>query len=252
MSITKQPTLLVTGGSRGIGAAIARLAIKRGYQVAINYRSNQHAADELVDELRNINGEVFAVQADIANEADVTKLFAACDERWKNITVLVNNAGIVGQSIRFEDVDSQRIDRLLAVNVRGPMLCAREVIKRQSIRSGGQGGSIINISSIASLYGSPNEYVDYAACKGALDTFTIGLAREVASDGIRVNGVRPGIIDTDIHASGGEPDRANRLASAIPMNRPGTAIEVANAVLWLASDEASYITGSLLNVSGGR
>ncbi|MEE9321252.1 MAG: glucose 1-dehydrogenase [Granulosicoccus sp.] len=252
MNNANQPTLLVTGGSRGIGAAIARLAVNRGYRVAINYRSNHLAADKLVEELSSLDGEVFAIQADIANEMDVKKLFSACDKHWGNLTVLVNNAGIVDQSIRFEDTDRQRIDRLFAVNVTGTMLCAREAIKRQSKRFGGIGGSIINISSIAALYGSPNEYVDYAASKGALDTFTIGLAREVANDGIRVNGVRPGIIDTEIHASGGELDRASRLASTIPMSRPGTAIEVANAVLWLASDEASYITGSLLNVSGGR
>lgn len=255
---TRRRTMLVTGGGRGIGAAICTRAVQRGYRVAINYLQDQSSATSLCDELNAIapadseGKAAYCLQADVSDEQDILTLFAQCDEHFDRLDVLVNNAGIVDRSIRFDDVTRSRIERLLSTNVTGPMLCAREAIKRMSHRHGGNGGAIVNLSSVAALIGSPREYIDYAASKGAIDTFTLGLANEMATEGVRVNAVRPGIIDTGIHASGGEPDRIARIAPRIPMGRAGTALEVANAVLWLASDEASYVTGSFINVSGGR
>jgi len=218
----------------------------------VNYNQQQAKAQALCDDIIARGGEAFAVQADVSDPLAIDQLFTHCDERWSQLDVLVNNAGVVDRSIRFDSVDAERINRLLQTNVTGAMLCAREAVRRMSTRHGGTGGAIVNVSSIAALLGSPNEYIDYAASKAALDTLTTGLAREVATEGIRVNAVRPGIIDTEIHASGGEPDRVKRIAPNIPMQRAGTATEVAYAILWLASDESSYVTGSCLNVSGGR
>lgn len=244
--------VLITGGSRGIGAATARLAAKRGYAVCVNYRSNRDAADGVVAEIEAGGGRAVAVPGDVAVEEDVVRLFGACDEKLGPLTALVNNAGILDVQTRVEDMDAARIERVLAVNVTGSILCAREAVRRMSTRHGGRGGAIVNISSAAARFGSPGEYVDYAASKGAIDTFTLGLALEVADEGIRVNAVRPGIIDTEIHVSGGEPDRVNRVKAHVPMKRGGTAEEVAEAVIWLLSGAASYSTGAILDVSGGR
>jgi NAD(P)-dependent dehydrogenase (short-subunit alcohol dehydrogenase family) len=250
------PTLLITGASRGIGRACALLAAERGYQVCVNYRSDAAAAHQVVDAIQAAGGSAFAVQADVAIEADVVRLFAQVDERLERddgrLAALVNNAGILEQQMRVEQMDSARINRILATNVTGPFLCAREAVLRMSTRHGGSGGAIVNVSSRAAVLGSANEYVDYAASKAALDALTIGLSKEVALEGIRVNGVRPGLIDTDMHASGGEPGRIARLQSSVPLGRGGDAVEVARAVLWLVSDEASYTTGSFIDVSGGR
>jgi len=251
MTMTGQ-VLLVTGGGRGIGAAICRLAAKAGYRVAVNYASNETAAASLVREIAAEGGEAFAVKGDVGSEADVLALFAAVDARYGRLDALVNNAGIVDARARVDEMSAARLERMMRVNVIGSMLCAREAVKRMSTLHGGKGGAIVNISSAAAQLGSPGEYVDYAASKGAIDTFTIGLAREVAAEGVRVNAVRPGIIDTEIHASGGQPDRIAAIRGFVPMKREGKAGEVAEAVLWLLSDKASYATGAILNVSGGR
>jgi NAD(P)-dependent dehydrogenase (short-subunit alcohol dehydrogenase family) len=245
-------TLLVTGGSRGIGAAVSRLAGRAGYRVAVNYASNEAAARAVVDEIVSGGGEAFAVQADVGNEADIIEMFAMVDQRFGTLDALVNNAGIVDRKSRLDEMNAARMERMMRVNVIGSMLCAGAAVKRMSTGHGGKGGAIVNVSSVAATHGAPGEYVDYAASKGAIDTFTIGLAREVAAEGVRVNAVRPGIVDTDIHASGGQPGRAAAMRQAIPMQREGAVEEIAHAILWLLSDEASYTTGALLNVSGGR
>ncbi|PDQ19139.1 NAD(P)-dependent oxidoreductase [Mesorhizobium sanjuanii] len=247
-----QKVLLVTGGSRGIGAAICRLAAAAGYRVAVNYASNENAARSLVAEIETGGGEALAVKGDVGVEADVMGMFEVVDRAWGRLDAFVNNAGIVDVKARVDEMSAARLERMMRINVVGPFLCAREAVRRMSTRHGGKGGAIVNISSAASVHGSAGEYVDYAASKGAIDTFTVGLAREVATEGVRVNAVRPGIIDTEIHASGGQPDRIARIKDMLPMKRPGTADEVAHAVLYLLSDEASYTTGAILNVSGGR
>jgi NAD(P)-dependent dehydrogenase (short-subunit alcohol dehydrogenase family) len=244
--------LIVTGGSRGIGAATARLAAARGYAVCINYRKNQAAADALVSEITAAGGTALAVGADVASEPDVVRLFDTVDARLGPLTALVNNAGILEKQTRVEDIDAARIDRVFATNVRGAFICAREAVRRLSTARGGSGGAIVNVSSRAAQLGAPGEYVDYAASKAALEALTVGLAREVAAEGIRVNGVRPGIIYSDIHADGGEPGRVDRLGPTLPMRRGGDAIEVARAILWLLSEEASYSTASFIDVAGGR
>jgi NAD(P)-dependent dehydrogenase (short-subunit alcohol dehydrogenase family) len=244
--------LLVTGGSRGIGAATARLAAERGYVVCVNYLHNRTAAEAVVADITRRGGRAMAVQADVSLEADVVRLFEAIDRDLGPIRALVNNAGIVERQARVEQLDAARIGRLFATNVTGAFICARETVRRVSTTHGGTGGAIVNVSSRAAQLGAPGEYVDYAASKAALDALTIGLAREVAGEGIRVNGVRAGIIATDIHASGGEPGRVDRLRPTIPMMRGGEAAEVARAILWLLSDEASYSTGTFIDVAGGR
>jgi len=246
------PIVLVTGGSRGIGGATARLAATRGYAVCVNYRSNRQAADAVVKEIVGGGGRAIAVQADVAVEADVVRLFETCDRDLGRLSALVNNAGTLETQMRVESMDAGRLQRVLASNVIGPFICAREAVKRMSTKHGGAGGAIVNVSSGASRLGSPGEYVDYAASKGAIDTFTIGLAQEVAQEGIRVNAVRPGFIYTDIHASGGEPNRVDRVKAFVPMRRGGTADEVAQAILWLLSDESSFSTGAFIDVTGGR
>jgi len=247
--------VVITGGSRGIGRATALAAAARGYRVVVGYASNEAAANEVVAEIEAKNntahGKAIAVKCDVGEEADILALFKAAD-KFGTLGALVNNAGIVGKTSRVDEMSAERIQRMMAVNVTGSILCAREAVKRMSTRHGGQGGVIVNLSSVAAKLGSPNTYVDYAASKGAIDSFTIGLGHEVAGEGIRVAGIRPGLIDTDIHASGGEPDRAHRLAPNVPMKRVGTAEEIANAIVWLMSDEASYVTSAILDVSGGR
>jgi NAD(P)-dependent dehydrogenase (short-subunit alcohol dehydrogenase family) len=244
--------ILITGGSRGIGAATARLAAAEGYAVCISYLRNRPAAEAVVQEIAKAGGKAIAVAADVAVEADVVRLFETVDAQLGRLTALVNNAGILERHMRVEEMDAGRLSRVLAANVIGSFLSAREAVKRMSTRHGGPGGAIVNLSSAASRLGSPNEYVDYAASKGAIDTFTLGLAKEVAAEGIRVNAVRPGVIYTDIHADGGEPGRVDRVKSAVPMLRGGQPEEVAKAILWLLSDEASYSTGAILDVAGGR
>lgn len=244
--------LVVTGGGRGIGAATVRLAASRGYDVCVNYRANRSAAEGVVAEIRGLGRRGFAIAADVAIEADVVRLFEETDRQLGPLTALVNNAGVLERQGRVEQVDAARLSRIFATNVTGAFICAREAVKRMSTRRGGRGGAIVNVSSRAAVLGAPGEYVDYAASKAALDTLTVGLAKEVAGEGIRVNGVRAGIISTDIHASGGEPGRVDRLGPTLPMGRGGTADEVARAILWLLSDEASYTTGSFVDVSGGR
>ena len=246
------PVVLVTGGSRGIGAATALTAARAGYAVAVNYQANSLAADAVVRAIRDNGGQAMAVQADVSRESEVLAMFQRIDAKWGALTALVNNAGVVDVSCRVDGMDVARLTRMLNTHVLGSFVCAREAILRMSTRHGGSGGAIVNVSSAASKLGSPGQYVDYAACKGAIDTFTIGLAKEVAAEGVRVNAVRPGIIETDIHASGGEPDRAQRLAPQVPMQRPGSAQEVADAIVWLLSGKASYCTGALLDVGGGR
>lgn len=245
-------TLLVTGGSRGIGAAVCRLAARAGYRVAVNYASNEAAAEAVVAEIKAGSGNAFAIKGDVGNEADVIAMFEAVDTTFGGLDAFVNNAGVVDRKARLDEMSVERLERMMRINVVGSILCAREAVKRMSTLRGGKGGSIVNLSSIAATLGAPGEYVDYAASKGAIDTFTIGLAREVADEGVRVNTVRPGIIDTEIHASGGQPGRVAAMRGAVPMKREGKAEEVAQAVLWLLSDAASYTTGSILNVSGGR
>ena len=244
--------ILITGGSRGIGKATAIKAAEKGYAVCINYKSNKDAADEVVNAIVNAGGKAIAVQADIAIEEAVIKLFKTVDDRLGTITALVNNAGILETQSLVVNMSAERFERVFATNVLGTFLCAKEAVKRMSLQNGGNGGAIVNVSSKASTHGGPFEYVDYASSKGAVDTFTMGLAKEVAADGIRVNGVRPGVIYTDIHASGGEAGRVDRIAPTVPMKRGGQPEEVANTILWLLSDEASYITGVLVDVTGGR
>jgi NAD(P)-dependent dehydrogenase (short-subunit alcohol dehydrogenase family) len=252
MSTGERPILIVTGGGRGIGAATARLAAERGYAVCVNYRANRAAAEAVVAEIEGAGGAAIAVQADVAVESDVVRLFEATDARLGRITGLVNNAGVIDVQTRVERIDAARLARIFATNVTGAFVCAREAVRRMSTASGGVGGAIVNVSSRAAVLGAPGEYVDYAASKAALDTLTVGLSREVAGEGIRVNAVRAGIIDTGIHASGGEPGRVRRLAPTLPMQRGGTALEVARAIVWLLSDESSYTTGSFIDVAGGR
>ena len=244
--------LLITGGSRGIGAATARLAAQAGWAVAVNYTANSLAADEVVRAIRATGGRAIAVQADVADEAQVLKMYEHVDAKLGRLTGLVNNAGVVDRAQRVEDMSMARWRRMFDINVIGSLLCAREAVRRMSTKHGGTGGAIVNLSSAAARLGSPGEYVDYAAAKGAIDSFTIGLAKEVAADGIRVNAVRPGLIDTEIHASGGRPDRVEALQHQVPMQRGGTADEVAQTILWLLSDAASYTTMSLVEVSGAR
>ncbi|MBN9373672.1 MAG: NAD(P)-dependent oxidoreductase [Hydrogenophaga sp. SCN 70-13] len=244
--------LLVTGGSRGIGAATCRLAAKAGWAVAVNYAANPLAADEVVRAIRADGGRAMAVQADVADEAQVLRLFEQVDTQLGRLGGLVNNAGVVDRRARLDDMDMVRWRRMFDINVIGSLLCAREAVRRMSPRHGGSGGAIVNLSSAAARLGSPGEYVDYAASKGAIDSFTVGLAKEVAAENIRVNAVRPGLIDTDIHASGGRPDRLRELAPQVPMQRGGQVDEVASLIVWLLSDAASYTTMSLIDVSGAR
>ncbi|WP_404436696.1 SDR family oxidoreductase [Stutzerimonas chloritidismutans] len=244
--------MLITGASRGIGAATARLAAAEGYALCLNYHQRQDAAQQLAQELQNAGTRAIAVAADVSDDAQVAKLFASIDAEFGRLDVLVNNAGMLERQMRLDEMDAARLMRVFAVNVTGSFLCAREAVKRMSTRYGGNGGAIINISSIAAKLGAPNEYIDYAAAKGAIDSMTLGLAKEVAAEGIRVNAVRPGVIRTEIHASGGEPGRVERVKASVPMGRGGEAEEVAEAILWLASEKASYTSGALLDVSGGR
>ncbi|HUJ25834.1 MAG TPA: SDR family oxidoreductase [Myxococcales bacterium] len=244
--------LLITGGSRGIGAAVARLAAERGYDVCVNCRSQEAAAKEVAAGVRALGRKAAVVQADVAVEAEVVRLFAECDRLLGPLSGLVNNAGILDRQARVEQMDAARIARVFATNVTGAFVCAREAVKRMSRKHGGAGGAIVNVSSRAAVLGAPGEYVDYAASKAALDALTTGLAKEVAGEGIRVNAVRAGIIDTEIHALGGEPGRPGRLGPLQPMGREGTALEVARAIVWLLSEEASYSTGTFIDVSGGR
>jgi NAD(P)-dependent dehydrogenase (short-subunit alcohol dehydrogenase family) len=244
--------LLITGGGRGIGAATARLAAGRGYAVCVNYRQRRGAADAVVAEIESAGGRAVAVAADVSIETDVTRLFEAVDTQLGPITGLVNNAAILETQMRLDAMDAARLQRVFATNVTGAFMCAREAIKRMSTKRGGRGGAIVNLSSAAARIGSPNEYIDYAASKGAIDTMTIGLAKEVADEGIRVNAVRPGVIYTEMHASGGEPHRVDRVKASVPMLRGGEPEEVARAILWLLSDEASYTTGAFIDVAGGR
>jgi NAD(P)-dependent dehydrogenase (short-subunit alcohol dehydrogenase family) len=244
--------LLITGASRGIGAATARLAAGRGYAVCVNYRRNRDAADAVVQDLQAAGARAVAVAADVAVEADVVRLFETCDAALGSPAALVNNVGILETQMRVDAMDATRLARIFATNVIGAFICARQAVRRMSSRYGGAGGAIVNVSSGASRLGSPGEYVDYAASKGALDTLTIGLAREVAEEGIRVNAVRAGFIYTDIHASGGEPNRVDRVKELVPMKRGGRPGEVAAAILWLLSEEASYTTGAFIDVAGGK
>jgi NAD(P)-dependent dehydrogenase (short-subunit alcohol dehydrogenase family) len=244
--------VMITGAGRGIGAATARLAARRGYAVCVNYLRNAESAEAVAAQIRGADGRAVALRGDVALEKDVVHLFRECDRALGPLTALVNNAGIVDRQMRVEGMDAARLQRMFSTNIVGAFLCAREAIRRMSTKHGGKGGAIVNISSGASRLGSPGVYVDYAASTGAIDTMTIGLAKELAADGIRVNCVRPGFVHTDIHASGGEPDRIERLRDAIPMKRGGDPEEVARAVLWLLSDEASYSTGAILDVTGGR
>ncbi len=244
--------LLVTGGSRGIGAATALLAARQGWTVAVHYTANSLAADEVVRQIRSQGGKAITVQADVADEAQVLRMFEQVDAKFGRLTGLVNNAGVVDVSARVDEMSVARFKRMFDVNVIGSLVCAREAVRRMSTRHGGEGGSIVNVSSAAARLGSPGQYVDYAAAKGAIDAFTLGLAKEVAGEGIRVNAVRPGLIETEIHASGGLPNRVKDLQHLVPMQRGGSAEEVAQSIVWLLSDAASYTTMSLLDVSGGR
>ncbi len=243
---------LITGGSRGIGAATALLAARCGYAVAVNYTSNSGAAEAVVRQIRADGGKAIAVQADVGVEADILAMFAQVDAQLGRVTALVNNAGVVDVGARVEAMGSARLRRMFDINVIGSFLCAREAVKRMSTKHGGAGGAIVNLSSVAAKLGGPGQYVDYAASKGAIDSFTTGLAKELATEGIRVNAVRPGIIATDIHASGGEPDRARQMAPLVPMQRAGTAEEVAQAIVWLMGEESAYCTGAFIDVAGGR
>lgn len=244
--------MLITGASRGIGAATARLAAYQGYALCLNFHQREDAVKQVLEQVRAAGVSAMTVKADVADESQILQMFDMIDREFGRLDVLVNNAGMLEQQMRLEQMDAARWTRVLGANVIGSFLCAREAIKRMSTQRGGQGGSIINLSSIAAQLGAPGEYIDYAAAKGAIDSMTVGLAREVAGEGIRVNAVRPGVIHTEIHASGGEPDRIERVKASVPMGRGGQAEEVAEAILWLASERASYTTGALLNVSGGR
>ena len=247
-----QGTVLITGGGRGIGAATARLAARHGYAVGVNYRHDARAARNVVESIERGGGRAVAVRADVSVEEDVVSLFDEVERSLGRLAALVNNAGMLERQARVDEMDAARLRRVFDTNVVGSFLCAREAVRRMSTRYGGQGGAIVNVSSRAAVLGSASEYVDYAAAKGAVDTLTVGLAREVAAEGIRVNGVRPGLIETDIHALGGEPERVARLAPGVPLGRGGTPDEVARAIVWLLSGEASYVTGAMLDVSGGR
>jgi NAD(P)-dependent dehydrogenase (short-subunit alcohol dehydrogenase family) len=252
-SITSEPgTLIVTGASRGIGAAVARLGAQRGYAVAVNFSQGENEAKKIVSEIVGSGGRAIAIRAHVSCEKDILGLFQSAERELGPIRALVNNAGITGGFARVENVTAEAIEKTFAVNVTGSILCAREAVRRMSTKRGGSGGAVVNLSSIAARTGGAGEWVHYAAAKGAIDTFTIGLAREVAAEGIRVNAVSPGLVDTDIHAANGEPGRLQRLTPTIPMNRPGQPIEIAEAVLWLLSPGASYVTGSILEVGGGR
>ena len=250
--MTHKKIVLITGASRGIGAATALLAAKQGWAVAVNYVANSLAADEVVRQIRAAGGTAMAIQADVAVELDVMRMFQEVDAKLGRISGLINNAGVVDMPSRVDGMSVERLTRMWTTNITSSFVCAREAVKRMSTKLGGEGGSIVNLSSAAAKLGSPGQYVDYAASKAAIDAFTIGLAKEVALEGIRVNAVRPGIIDTDIHASGGLPDRAAQVAPLVPMQRAGTAHEVAEAIVWLLSDESSYSTGSFIDVTGGR
>ena len=247
-----EKVLVVTGGSRGIGAATALLAAARGYAVAINFERNGDAAQAVAHKIRESGGKALPVQCNVASEPDVVRLFQAVDRGLGRVSALVNNAGIVDRGTRVEHIDAARLARMFAINVTGSFLCAREAVKRMSTRHGGKGGAIVNVSSIAARLGGAGEYVDYAASKGAIDTFTVGLAKEVGPEGIRVNAVRPGIIRTDIHLASGDPARVERIGATAPLQRPGEAEEVARAIVWLLSEDASYMTGALVDVTGGR
>ena len=247
--------VLVTGASRGIGAAAAIACAAKGWDVAVNYARDERAAEAVAEKVRALGRRAIVVGADVADEAAVLAMFARIDAELgptARFSGLVNNAGVIDEQVRVDAISVARLQRMFAINVFGSFVCAREALKRMSTKHGGQGGSIVNLSSVAAKLGAPGWYVDYAASKGAVDSFTIGLAREVALEGVRVNAVRPGIIDTDIHASGGQPDRAHASAALIPMQRPGSADEIASAIVWLLSDEAAYTTGAILDVSGGR
>lgn len=252
MSAVMDKVVLITGAGRGIGAATARLAAARGYAVCVNYLKNRDAAESVAGDIRAAGGRASAVAADVAVEAEVVSLFKTVDRELGPLTALVNNAGILERQMRLDQMDAARFNRILATNVTGSFLCAREAVRRMSTRHGGRGGAIVNVSSVAARVGSPDEYIDYAASKGAIDTLTIGLSKEVADEGIRVNAVRPGYIYTDMHASGGEPGRVDRLKTAVPMKRGGQPEEVAQAILWLLSDEAAYATGTFIDLAGGR
>ena len=245
-------TIIITGGSRGIGAATSRLAAEQGYAVCVNYRENANAANRVVEAIVSEGGKAIAVRADVSVEADVLRLFETTETELGPLSALVNNAAVVAPFTRVEDIDLERLNQLFSVNVIGAFLCAREAVKRMSTRNGGKGGGIVNVSSGAATLGSPGVYVDYAATKGAIDTLTVGLGREVANEGIRVNAVRPGFIHTEIHTAFGEPGRVDRLAPTIPMKRGGRPEEVARAILWLLSEDASYTTGTILDVAGGN
>ena len=247
-----EKSIIVTGGSRGIGRAIALGAAKEGYQVCVNYVRGAEEAGEVISLIQAAGGTAIAVRADMTKEADILRMFETVDEELAPLGALVNNAGIVDKASKVEDMSLERLERMFTTNITGSFLCAREAVKRLSTAHAGKGGMIVNISSVAAKLGSPGEYVDYAASKAAIDAMTIGLAKEVAAEGVRVNAVRPGVIYTDIHASGGEPDRVDRVKSMVPMQRGGEAEEIADAVLWLLSDKSSYVTGSLIDVTGGR
>ncbi|WP_456320338.1 SDR family oxidoreductase [Parapedobacter deserti] len=245
-------TMIITGASRGIGAATALLAAKNGYAVAVNYKKNKAAADDVVNRIVSQGGKAVAIQADVSRQDEIVRLFSEVDRHFGKLHCLINNAGTLEHQKKFVDIDYQRLQRMFNANVMGPLLCCQEAIKRMSSTYGGEGGTIVNVSSIASRTGAPFEYIDYAAAKGALDTLTIGLSKELADEHIRVNAVRPAFIHTDIHADGGEPDRIDRIKCTIPLKRGGLADEVAEAILWLASDKSSYSTGIFINVTGGR
>ena len=246
------PIVLITGGSRGIGAATSLRAARAGYAVAVNYTRHADAANAVVQQISAGGGTAIALQADVADESQVLEMYRQIDSRLGPLTALVNNAGVIDVAARVDEMDVRRLRRMFDINLLGSLLCAREALLRMSTRHGGKGGSIVNVSSVAARLGGPGQYVDYSASKGAIDTFTIGLAKEVATENVRVNAVRPGIIETDIHASGGQPDRAREMAPMVPMQRSGSAQEVANAIVWLMSPEASYVTGTIVDVSGGR
>ena len=252
MNASTPRTVLITGGSRGIGAASALLCAQHGWAVAVNYANDAKAAHDVVERIRSAGGTALAVQANVADEAQVLAMFDTLDHELPQLGALVNNAGVVDMPSRVDAMSLQRLQRMFAINVFGTFICSREAVKRMSTRHGGAGGGIVNLSSVAARLGAPGQYVDYAAAKGAIDSFTVGLAKELALEGIRVNAVRPGIIATDIHASGGQPDRAREMAPMVPVQRAGSAEEVAQAIVWLLSDNASYTTASTVDVTGGR